>query len=406
MAYDENFLRRTYGQGQMDAQTQQMNVLRMDAQKQNMAQQQQQFTQEQQLANTQRLLAGVRQVKLNPQLLPQLADELSSAGILNPEAVPQIIEASRTDPQGFLQSLNNLEGQLAMALGESPAIEPNTAPKTNYAERERLVAKYGEASPQVQTFDSYVRAPTVRDVGGVPTAIGAGGERPLSSVAQEASGQAQIAGAVSQAQQTGRSGGIKLTPGQEKVDENFAKTYNEWTASGGFADVEKNTSQLDNVVRRLESGEKLTGGFIGDQPRFMLARTNPDALDALEQVEEVVQRNLRLILGAQFTEKEGERLIARAYNPRLSPDRNAKRLRRLMRSLVDAAKAKQAAADYFNQNGTLAGWKGSVPSFGDISAGLDAEEPLPEGVSEEDVRFTMEKYGLSREEVLERLRAR
>jgi hypothetical protein len=28
---------------------------------------------------------------------------------------------------------------------------------------------------------------------------------------------------------------------------------------------------------------------------------------------------------------------------------------------------------------------------------------LPEGVSEDDIRYTMEKYGLSREEVLRRL---
>ena len=87
---------------------------------------------------------------------------------------------------------------------------------------------------------------------------------------------------------------------------------------------------------------------------------------APEAVEEVVQRNLRIVLGAQFTQKEGERLIARAFNPRLEEPENAKRVRRLITQIRTAAQQKQAASDYFEANGTLVGFKGKRPSLSDF----------------------------------------
>lgn len=173
------------------------------------------------------------------------------------------------------------------------------------------------------------------------------------------------------AETAAREGGVSLTPGQRAVDTKFADDYVQWQAIGGFADVQKNLSQLQEVRRRLESGtESLTGTAIGNTPRNVLAATNPDALNVMEQVEEVVQRNLRLILGAQFTEKEGERLIARAYNPRLPEAENAERVARLARSLEDAAKAKDSAAQFFAEKGTLSGWNGKLFTLSDFNAVL------------------------------------
>jgi len=86
---------------------------------------------------------------------------------------------------------------------------------------------------------------------------------------------------------------------------------------------------------------------------------NENSVSAQEAVEEVVQRNLRMILGAQFTQKEGERLIERAYNPRLGPAENAKRLDRLITQLTTSAQATEQSARYFEENGTLAGSQGN-----------------------------------------------
>jgi hypothetical protein len=154
--------------------------------------------------------------------------------------------------------------------------------------------------------------------------------------------------------------GEKLTPAQKKVDEVFAKDYVEFFASGGIADVEKNLSQLKEVKSTLEESDMITGPLIGLMPKGMRQRLLPDSVEAQESVEEVVQRNLRLVLGAQFTEKEGTRLIERAYNPSLDESVNAKRLTRLIDQIGNAAEAKINAAKYYEENGTLKGFQGKT----------------------------------------------
>ena len=92
-----------------------------------------------------------------------------------------------------------------------------------------------------------------------------------------------------------------------------------------------------------------------------------------QDIEEVVQRNLRLILGAQFTEKEGTRLIERAFNPNLSTAENKNRIDRLLTQIQIAAETKEDAAAYFNENGTLQGWKGKMPTLRDFEEAVGAK---------------------------------
>lgn len=157
-----------------------------------------------------------------------------------------------------------------------------------------------------------------------------------------------------------------LTEGQKAVDQEFAKDYVAYTAAGGFADVRKQLNQLKGVTAKLKSGQNLTGPVIGRVPDMIGAWTNPGAIATREAVGEVVQRSLRQVLGAQFTEKEGERLIARAYNPALPEIENRKRVARLRIQLTQAAQAKDQAVRYFEKHGTLKGWKGRLPSLGDF----------------------------------------
>jgi hypothetical protein len=180
-------------------------------------------------------------------------------------------------------------------------------------------------------------------------------------------------------------GGDKLTPGQSKVDEKFADDYVAWTTGGG-QDAAAQIAQLKPVIQALEEGKPITGVPVAVQPDLLLAMTNPKALQSREQVEEVVQRNLRVILGAQFTEKEGERLIARAFNPKLPPEENAKRLRRLFLQMSSAAEQKNAAAAYFEQNGTLRGFKGKTPSAQDFYNAMEGGAATVSGSSISDMQ--------------------
>ena len=148
--------------------------------------------------------------------------------------------------------------------------------------------------------------------------------------------------------------------------------YLPWGAAGGYADFEKQLNQLTEVFNQIEGGENITGPIIGATPDALLAILNPNALNARERVEEVIQRNLREILGAQFTQREGEMLIARAFNPRLPDEVNAARLSALIQQMDAAARAKDEAAAYFNEHGTLWRWQGTLPTINDFDAAIDA----------------------------------
>lgn len=158
----------------------------------------------------------------------------------------------------------------------------------------------------------------------------------------------------------------RTRPAQKAVDSKYATDFVEWE-TGGAADTAKSLAQLKGAKSSLESGRNITGPIIGIMPDWALAWTNPEAIQTREAVEEVVQRNLRAVLGGQFAQKEGEQLIRRAFNPKLSETENTARLNRLMGQIEAAAAAKSAAASYFRENGTLSGWEGKMPSIGDFN---------------------------------------
>lgn len=169
-----------------------------------------------------------------------------------------------------------------------------------------------------------------------------------------------------------KAGQPVLTKGQEAADREFGKDYAQYQAAGGSADVEKQLQQLEQVSKSLgKEGNDFTGGVRGLLPDKLRAITNPDAIAAKNKVEEVAQRNLRLVLGAQFTQVEGERLIARAYNDQMSPTENKRRVDALTKQIRVAAQTKEDAARYFEQNGTLAGWKGRMPTLSDFENAID-----------------------------------
>jgi len=175
------------------------------------------------------------------------------------------------------------------------------------------------------------------------------------------------------------------------VDEAFAKDYVAFT-QGGAQDATKQLSQLQDVIKTLGTkGTNVTGPVVGRTPDVILSATNPKAIATRERVEEVVQRSLRTILGAQFTEKEGERLIARAYNPTQLESENKIRVQRLFTQLEQALKSKMDAAAYFEKNGTLQGWKGKMPSMADFDVEEKKQGLTP--AEETELKRLRERYG-------------
>lgn len=168
--------------------------------------------------------------------------------------------------------------------------------------------------------------------------------------------------------------------GWEAVDKAYADQYLQDTTSG-LADAQSQAANISAVLSQLEGGERLTGPDIAIQPDLLRALTNPEAQDAKDRVESVVQRSLRETLGAQFTEAEGRRLIERSYNLALTPQQNAARLRTLFTMLQSVAEQKLAMRNYFEQNGTLRGFEGGarIPSIQEFEDAMNSVVPLPNG---------------------------
>jgi hypothetical protein len=176
----------------------------------------------------------------------------------------------------------------------------------------------------------------------------------------------------------------ELSPGWEAVDKAFADKYLEYKTQG-ISDTRNQAAQIATVLGKFESGEDLTGPMYGYTPDFLKVLTNPEAADAQARVESVIQRSLRETLGAQFTEKEGERLISRAYDPKQPPEANAARLRALFKQIESAADAKAAQVQYFEENGTLRGYKGpEMPGLNDFYSALEGVGRSP--ISASDIR--------------------
>lgn len=166
-----------------------------------------------------------------------------------------------------------------------------------------------------------------------------------------------------------------VTKGTEQRDKDFAKEWTKFNDLGGYTVIQSNLSKLkyarDAIQKAINERTKggwnvgVSGKVIGTMPESTIPYIFPEAAQIQEAVAEVAQGNLRQVLGGQFAQKEGEQLIRRAYNPRLPEEMNLERLDRLINQIENAAGAKVAAGQYFeNTGGTLKGYRG--PSYDEL----------------------------------------
>jgi hypothetical protein len=152
----------------------------------------------------------------------------------------------------------------------------------------------------------------------------------------------------------------KPSTAQTAVDREFAKDYAKYIAGGGAADTMTQIGSLEEVQLQLEQGKQLTGPMVSAIPDAIRKRVMPDSVAAQQTVELSIQRTLKQTLGGQFTEREGMLFMQRGYDPALPEAENAKKLARTINQLKMMAVAKQRASDYYEENGTLAGFKGKL----------------------------------------------
>jgi hypothetical protein len=187
----------------------------------------------------------------------------------------------------------------------------------------------------------------------------------------------------------------KPSQSQTAGDKKFAADMVDWQA-GGMATVDTQLKSLDDVIAQLEQSKSEaippTGKAAGFTPEFLKSTLMPTSKELQQQVESIVQNSLKATLGAQFTEKEASRILRNAYDPSLPVETNLRKLERLKEQMASAAAAKQAMSDYYDENGTMKGYKGPTVSI-DV-----AKEPQPKksgaSPSPSDIQAELKRRGL------------
>jgi len=169
-----------------------------------------------------------------------------------------------------------------------------------------------------------------------------------------------------ESKQKAKQGGLLLTPGEKKLDEKFTATAEKWLSSGA-AQVDANLANLDNKIARLYSGEENVSGpgfaFIPEAIKPVLA---PGAVGFLDEISDITFQSLRETLGAQFTEREANRLIRASFNQNLPEELNIPRLQRLSAKLKSIKQNKNNQIAYWMDNGTLKGYQKEDVTFDSI----------------------------------------
>ena len=119
--------------------------------------------------------------------------------------------------------------------------------------------------------------------------------------------------------------------GWKTANSNFGAEINDWFISGGYTGSQANLIKIDDAIEQLEKSKDkffgLTGKNVGVIPKGARAIFNPDSADLEDNIRSIIYESLRQTLGAQFAEREGEKLIQASFNAMLSEEKNIVRLK-------------------------------------------------------------------------------
>jgi hypothetical protein len=145
----------------------------------------------------------------------------------------------------------------------------------------------------------------------------------------------------------------KPTVGEQTVDREFAKDYNEWR-TGGKSNFQEAKKIFEESINALETGKVSTGTVAGVGARIPGYRSKTNELET--RTRKAVNDMLRATLGAQFTEKEGERVFKQTFDPSASPEANIANMQTELDKITKRAQMIEAQGKYFTQNKTLSGF--------------------------------------------------
>jgi len=160
-------------------------------------------------------------------------------------------------------------------------------------------------------------------------------------------------------------GGLDLTAGEEKADQAFANKAVAWKG-GEKQQAESNIQNLENKIALLGKGANVSGPQYAFIPEGLMPVVAPGSTAFKDEISDIVFQSLRSTLGAQFTQREAERLINATFNQDLEEKYNLPRLQRLLAKTKSIYNGKQSEMDFYTDTGTLKGYVGETSSFDDV----------------------------------------
>jgi hypothetical protein len=159
---------------------------------------------------------------------------------------------------------------------------------------------------------------------------------------------------------------LNLTPGQKKVDESYAKDYNTFTATGrnNAANTIDKLVELQKEVA-ADTGFGEAGGTRLPIPDMLRSRL---AIERRDDARNFANKTLKELFGGQLSDGEREAAAREFWNDDLDNKSNAKRLAGKIQELKDNLVSQTAKAQYYEDNGTLQGFKGGSSSTSSSSS--------------------------------------
>jgi hypothetical protein len=216
----------------------------------------------------------------NPQTTEQPAStaSITNPGNLRPAGASTGFQAFSTPEEGLAALDKNLQSYGKQGVNTVTAVISKWAPpnENNTAAYIADVSKRLGVDPK-QPLD--MGNPIVRQA--LSTAITLHEHGPAKVFAAPAAAPALAAPAAA-------AGAPIRTEGQKAADEAFGKDYAQWSAAGGYTDVQKQLNQLNKAAEALRTDSSLTGPYVGMLPDTLRSFTNPKAVDTRNLVEESV----------------------------------------------------------------------------------------------------------------------
>lgn len=172
----------------------------------------------------------------------------------------------------------------------------------------------------------------------------------------------------------------QVTPAQKSVDTAFGKDYAEWVTRGA-AEADANILAFEEAISKLNQPGRISGGPTSYLPEVGKKMFNKDLIQVRDKIRTAIQSGLRAVLGAQYTEKEGMAMFSRAFDENLSDQDNIERASTQLTKLKQMRQDKENAVGYYEDNGTLQGFKFRTNINGELGggSGLISPKAQPQG---------------------------